>query len=372
MVKSIGLTHVVLSDPNNGYEPYDASTPLPVTLSGGGGGGDATAANQVTMINHLDQIEQAVEGTLAVSDSTAQSSLSNIDSAVSGTLDVSDSVAQGSLSSLDSKVTACNTGAVVVSSSALPAGGATSALQGAGNADLAIIAGDTTSLDSKVTACNTGAVAIASNADATKATSTLQSAGNASLSVIEGCAYQEADTIGASSKGVLVMGRNGTNTAKPIHITNNGDVEVEIADFVKGQDVMSSSFPVVLASDQSILKIKNAEVVNEGSHANAANNVSILPAGASSVVDISNMNYVTMLYEDTATASYDLVQVEVSVDGTNYFNPTDLYPSTNMAGTKRIAVYTNYAVHGLKHLRLINGSSIDTYTGVTATIVGSP
>ena len=331
MVKSIGLTHVVLSDPNNGYEPYDASTPLPVTLSGGGGGGDATAANQVTMINHLDQIEQAVEGTLAVSDSTAQSSLSNIDTAVSGTLDVSDSVAQGSLSSLDSKVTACNTGAVVVSSSALPSGGATSALQGAGNADLAIIAGDTSSLDSKVTACNTGAVAIASNSDTTKATSTLQSAGNVSLSNIDG--------------------------KLPASV---------------GQTGMSGSLPVVVASDQSILKIKNAEVVNEGSHANAANNVSILPAGVSSVVDISNMNHITMLYEDTATASYDLVQVEVSVDGTNYFNPTDLYPSLNVAGTKRIAVYTNYSVHGLKHLRLINGSSLDTYTGVTATIVGSP
>jgi hypothetical protein len=370
MVKSIGLTHVVLSDPNNGYEPYDNATPLPVVLTGGGG--DATAANQVTMINHLDQIEQAVEGTLAVSDSTAQSSLSNIDSAVSGTLNVSDSVAQGSLASLDVKVLSCDTGAVVVSSSALPAGAATSALQGAGNADLAVIAGDTTSLDSKVTVCNTGAVAIASNADATKATSTLQVAGNASLSALEGSLYADGDTIGVSDVGVLMMGRNGTNSALPIHITSNGDVEVEIADFVKGQATMSTSFPVVVASDQSTLKVKTAEVVNEGSHANAANNISLIPGATSSVVDISNMNYLTMLYEDTATASPDLVQVEVSVDGTNYFNTTDLYPTTNLAGTKRIAVYSNYAVHGLKHLRLVNGSSIDTYTGVTATIVGSP
>jgi hypothetical protein len=348
------------------------------------------------MINHLDQIEQAVEGTLAVSDSTAQGSLASLDVKVqscdTGAVVVSSSalpagaatsalqsagnadlaVIAGDTTSLDSKVTACDTGAVVVSSSALPAGAATSALQGAGNADLAVIAGDTTSLDSKVTVCNTGAVAIASNADATKATSTLQAAGNASLSALEGSLYADGDTIGVSDVGVLMMGRNGTNAALPIHITSNGDVEVEIADFVKGQATMSASFPVVLASDQSTLNVKTAEVVNGGSHANAANNVSLIPGAASSVVDISNMNYLTILYEDTATASPDLVQVEVSVDGTNYFNTTDLYPTTNLAGTKRIAVYSNYAVHGLKHLRLVNGSSIDTYTGVTATIVGSP
>lgn len=53
---------------------------------------------------------------------------------------------EATLSTLNGKVTACNTGAVVVSSSALPTGAAT-------EATLA-------SLDGKVTACNTGAVTI--------------------------------------------------------------------------------------------------------------------------------------------------------------------------------------------------------------------
>ena len=65
------------------------------------------------------------------------------------------------------------------------AGVALESAQTTGNASLATIAGDTTSLDGKVTACNTGAVVISSNSDTTKATSTLQSAGNAILTTID-------------------------------------------------------------------------------------------------------------------------------------------------------------------------------------------
>jgi len=313
MVKALGLTNVILSNPDNGFEPYTSATPLPVTLSGGGGGGDATSANQVTMISHLSDIDTAVSGTLSVSDSTAQGSLSNIDSAVSGTLQVQDSAVATELSTANGTLSTIDT-----------------TLSSTLNVSDSVAQGSLSNIDGKITACNTGAVVISSNSDTTKAISTLQSAGNASLSSIDG--------------------------KLPSSV---------------GQTGMSGSLPVVIASDQTAVKVKN-EVINEGSHANAANNVSILPAGASSVVDISNMNYVSILYEDTATASYDRVGVQVSVNGTDYFAPTDLYPSLNTAGTKRIAVYSNYAVHGLKHMKLINESSIDTYTGVTATIVGSP
>jgi hypothetical protein len=74
------------------------------TSGGGGGGGDATAANQVL---------QLAQETIIAGDTT----------------------------SLDSKITACNTGAVVVSSSALPSGAATEATL--------------STVDGKITACNT-------------------------------------------------------------------------------------------------------------------------------------------------------------------------------------------------------------------------
>ncbi len=157
------------------------------------------------------------------------------------------------------------------------------------------------------------------------------------------------------------------------NVNNNSSVVVvgRTAPVPPGQQKAEKSLPVVIASDQSSVKVKN-EVINEGSHANASNNASLAPAGATSVVDISNMNFVTVLYEDTATASFDSLSIQVSVDGTNYFSPLDLFPSLNTAGTKRIAIQNNFAVHGLKHMKLVNESGSTTYTGVTATIVGAP
>ena len=92
----------------------DATGKLEVVSSGGGGGGDATAANQLL---------QLAQETIIAGDTT----------------------------SLDTKITACDTGAVVVSSSALPTGASTSALQTTGNVLLTTIGNDTTSLDSKIT-----------------------------------------------------------------------------------------------------------------------------------------------------------------------------------------------------------------------------
>ena len=66
-------------------------------------------------------------------------------------------VANASLASVDSKLTACDTGAVVVSSSALPSGASVSSKQDVANASLA-------SVDSKLTACDTGAVVVSSSA----------------------------------------------------------------------------------------------------------------------------------------------------------------------------------------------------------------
>ncbi len=64
----------------------------------------------------------------------------------------------------------------------------------------------------------------------------------------------------SQAQQVLVYGEvtsgPGTGELHPIHITNAGDVEVEIADMVKGQDTMNQSFPVVIASDQSAVNSK--------------------------------------------------------------------------------------------------------------------
>ncbi len=84
-----------------------------------------------------------------------------------------------SLTSIDGKITAVNTGAVVVASSALPSGASTSAAQTTGNTSLA-------SIDGKITAVNTGAVVVASSAlPSGAATSAAQATGNTALAAIQ-------------------------------------------------------------------------------------------------------------------------------------------------------------------------------------------
>ena len=165
------------------------------------------------------------------------------------------------------------------------------------------------------------------------------------------------------------MGRNGTNTAKPIHITNNGDVEVEIADFVKGQASMTNSFPVTIASDQTDLNIKINAVSQTGSYQNLNAGTSLTAGSETSAVDITNVKNVNIVYEDSATSSFDGLDVLVSGNGgSNYNVVSQLFPATS--GSIRFA-FVNLNVGGLDRIKLKNTSSTDTYTSVSASAFGS-
>lgn len=149
------------------------SLPLPT--------GASTAANQTTLNGYVDGIE-ALLSTIDVDTGNIATSTASIDSKITacntGAVTLSSQVnpftspipmslasvplptgaaTESTLSTLNGKVTACNTSATVISSSALPTGGATSALQSTGNSSLS-------SIDSKITACNTGAVTVSSSA----------------------------------------------------------------------------------------------------------------------------------------------------------------------------------------------------------------
>ena len=112
----------------------------------------------------------------------------------------------------------------------------------------------------------------AATSDATAANQALQLAqavANAtSVNNIDNKITQGADTTLASAQQVLIYGEvtsgPGIGELHPIHITSAGDVEVEIADFVKGQDIMAASFPVVIASDQSSLTVDGTVAVSGG------------------------------------------------------------------------------------------------------------
>ena len=294
--------------------------------------------------------------------------------------DTLQSVGNASLSSIDSKVTVCDTGAVAVTSSALPTGASTATLQTASNATLS-------SIDSKIIACNTGAVvvsnitacdtgnisgsvSVSNNTD--PATATLQTAGNSSLTAIEASHYADGDAIAAIDTGILCMGRDNSNNAHPLHITQNGDLRVRISDFLTGQEVMADSLPVVISSDQSTLNVRHQEVRNLGSHENIASNISMASGTVSSSVDVSSMSVGNLFYEDTNTTSFDSVEIEASVNsGTNWFKYSVLYPSEETVGFRN-ARETGLRLQGITDIRIKNASITDSNTNVRCTIVGSP
>jgi len=381
MVRNNNLNSVILTNPDNNYNPYDAASPLPVTLSGGGGGGDATAANQTTMIGHLADIETAVQGTLAVSAASLP-----LPSGASSA--ANQATGNTSLASIDGKITACDTGsisgtvavsavsgnvAITAAALPLPSGASSAANQATGNTSLA-------SIDGKITACDTGSIsgtvavsAVSGNVAVTAAALPLpsgassaanQATGNTSLASIDG-KITACDT-GSISGTVAVSAVSGNVaiTAAALPLPSG-------AASASNQATGNASLASIATAVGGTLFVKQNEVLNEGSYANAANNVSIANGAYSSVISIANINVCSVFYEDSSTSSFDSLKIEVSPDGTNYFDfGIELFPSQE--GAVRKAVQTNLHVEGLTHMRLKNNSASDTYANVYGTIVGSP
>ena len=243
----------------------DSNGALSVNLHGAEGSGDLKARTDVADPTTSTFLKCDADGKLEI-EATLE-------------LDSSTLAKEVTLVALNDKVTTCDTGAiagtvavsgvagtVAVTASALPlpSGASTSLLQGSQltqetftalrTAEISI---STASLDSKITS--------------------------------------GADTTLATAQQVLIYGEvtsgPGTGELHPIHITSAGDVEVEIADFVKGQDTMSASFPVVIASDQSSLTVDGTVAVSGVTGTVAVSAVSLpLPGGASTETTLSALN----------------------------------------------------------------------------------
>lgn len=164
-----------------------------VAGSGGGGGGGA-----VSIADGDDAALGAKADAAASSDTGTFSLIALFKRGLQGitTLIAKDFATQTTLAALNTKVTAVNTGAVTVSSSALPTGAATEATL--------------STLNGKVTACNTGAVTVSSSALPTgAATETTLSTAATSLGLLD-------DVVGTTgsavpTKAYTIGGTDGTN-----------------------------------------------------------------------------------------------------------------------------------------------------------------
>ncbi len=236
---------------------------------------------------------------------------------------VTAAVIAGDTTSIDGKITACDTGAVVVSSSALPSGASTAANQSTGNGHLSTIAGAVSGSEMQVDVVSMPTTTVTGTV-----TANLSATDNAVLDVIagdttslDGKVTQGNDSTLTNAQQVLIYGKNGTGDLKPIHITNNGDVEVEIADFVKGQAAMAASFPVVISSDQSTVSTVGIKTYSTLTTVDAALAVNASSNNDSSIVSNTDYNSVYQLQVVCSDAAYTSWTADVyqSIDASNFY-----------------------------------------------------
>ena len=161
-------------------------------------------------------------------------------------------------------------------------GGATEAMQQLQLDQETVIATNTTSIDNKITKGN-------------------------DLTLTEA---QQVLTYGEVTAGP------GSGELHPIHISQAGDVQVEISGLeVKGQALMVNSFPVVLASDQSTLTITN-QINNPVAYTET---ITIPASGTGSGSPMNTTGYNIIGFAFNSTNTSDPVHLQVSNDSLTFF-----------------------------------------------------
>jgi hypothetical protein len=234
-------------------------------------------------------------------------------------------------------------------------------------------------------------VNVANNTD--PATSTKQDAGNTLLTDIKTNTTQEAGAFSYSKALPVVLttyeggaslnavGSQSGNVkvyiddANPDFVVNSGmatgakqDAQTALLSSMDGKITACNTDAVIVSS---VVQTAAADVNNKGSYGNIANNVTINSGAQSGSADIADMNNVSLVYQDSATSSIDGLDVLVSGDGVNYDTITQLYPTTNTAGTIRYAYY-QAPLGGLTDIKIENTSSTDNYTNVKCSVWGCP
>ena len=176
---------------------------------------------------------------------------------------------------------------------------------------------------------------------------------NTSVGSIDDKITTGADTTLSQAQQVLVYGEvtsgPGTGELHPIHITNAGDVEVEIADYPRGQQTSADSFPVTIASDQisfgdgsvqtslprntiygcyNNTDLRSLKVDSTGrmltqvdavrSSGTETLNIPDGTTGTSSEIQMGNSKFIAF-YGDTDNTTNTNIFIEYSQDGVNWF-----------------------------------------------------
>jgi len=160
---------------------------------------------------------------------------------------------------------------------------------------------------------------------------------------------------------VLLYGRDNTGDLHPIKTTPQGDIDVEIADFVKGQAVSASSFPVVIASDQSDLKvIKPDASVTTDSLAPTAGSTAVTTG-----VDLDGTNG-CVSFIGVSTNTQDQIEVQFSADNVTWYTSQDYFVNQDVITGEYGFTIENLAVRYIRLRQIDNVTSAWTWTSIAS------
>ena len=307
------LAGTLVVDGSGVVQPVSAST-LPLPL------GASTSANQTTTHGKLDVLHADLIGTLNVDGSAVTQPIS-------------------------------------ATALPLPTGASTTAKQDSINANVVAI---NTTLGSTLTVSDTTSQTSLSSIDtklSSQATLTEQQTQSGYL-----------NTINASLAGTLVV--DGSAVIQPISastlpLPTGAATEATLSNV--STDVATLAGTVNVNGEQKV----SVSAENIGTHNNVANNITLNAGATTTSLSIAEIAEGSLFYEDSLTSSLDGLEIQVSVDNTNWYRWGSLLPYQEAGSSVRTANVLGGSAHGLRYLRLKNISSTDNYTNVNCTIAGS-
>lgn len=368
----------------------------------------ATSANQTTMIGHLD----GVEGLLT-------------------TIDEDTGGIATSVASIDGKITACNTGAVVVSSSALPSGAATSAKQDTQTTHLATLAGAVSGTEVQVDVLTMPTVTIADGGGSVTVDGSVSITGSVAVTGTFWQATQPVSLASVPSHDVTNVGtfavqaaQSGTWTVQPGNTANTTAWLVTgtggtfpVTDSGGSLTVDNAGTFAVQVDGTALTRLTDIEtntdscaVVGNGAAATAqrvtiANDSTGILAGVTTVTTVTTCSTVTNLSQlggqaiamGTGTRSAGTQRVTIATDdvvpitdnsgsltvdmpavttgGASIFRSIDLDESEEeikgSAGTLYGGIVLNLAT-GVRYLKLYNATAANVTVGTTTPVMTIP
>ena len=242
-----------------------------------------------------------------------------------------------SVASLDGKITACDTSAVAVSSSALPSGAATSANQDVIYATLG-------SLEGKITACDTMNVEITSCVlPSGAATSATQDAMYANMATLATSATQDAMYANMATSANQTSGNQSL-----ADILIELQTPTSLASESTVQDIDSSVQSLITPLDDLLMEVQNNgskldNIVSntastlERSVSNLASGVSVADGvdigAASSLENIDMSSHKTLVISGSSSVSGSIEMYVSNDGGTTYFFAESLWSMSNYSGS---------------------------------------